>query len=258
MDAGTRDALTSWFRDYVDGFRLEGGKHHPMVELKLGHSARVAMVARTIAEDAAWTGDEVNLAQIAGLLHDVGRFSQWAEFGTYRDSVSTNHAARGHTVLERSDVLAIVRTEERDRLVTSLLMHNLRDLPADVPEPSRALCELVRDADKLDLWEIIFGHVVDGTLQDLLPERDAEPVANPELLREIAETKRATYLHVRTLADYLLTSIAWVYDLNFPTSARIARERNVVGRLAQHLPDTADVRKTVEDAKDHLARWTSR
>ena len=48
------------------------------------------------------------VAEAIALFHDVGRFPQYARYKTFRDSISTNHAALGASVLfeqERSGSL---------------------------------------------------------------------------------------------------------------------------------------------------------
>ncbi|MCU0691597.1 MAG: HD domain-containing protein, partial [Polyangiaceae bacterium] len=169
MDDVALRSLTQWFRSYVDRFRRDSDTLHPMMELKFAHTARVALLGRTIAELSGWTACEANLAEAAGWLHDVGRFSQWADFATYRDRISVDHASRGCEVLGREDVLSVASAQDRDYLMEAVALHNRLTLPDTLSPASRALCALVRDADKLDIFDLVCAHLDDGTLADLVP-----------------------------------------------------------------------------------------
>lgn len=252
MDESVLHQLTLWFRSYVDGFRDENAALHPMMEFKLGHTARVAVFSRTIAEQSDWSVQQANLAEAGGWLHDVGRFSQWADFATYRDGASVDHAARGHDVLSEQAPLHIVAQPERAHLLESVALHNRLTLPDALEVDSRRLCELVRDADKLDIFDVIYGHLSEGSLGDVVPRLSPEPEANPVMLEEIRTTHRASYSNIRTQVDYVLVSVAWAYDLRFRATAELARQKDVLSRLAPFLPDTPEVRAVVDDAVDHL------
>jgi HD domain len=254
MEASVLHQLTHWFRAYVDGFRDEDAALHPMMEFKLGHSARVAVFSRTIAEQSDWSVQQANLAEASGWLHDVGRFSQWADFATYRDRASVDHAARGHEVLSQHAPLHIVAEPERSHLLDSVAMHNRLALPETLDAAPRALCQLVRDADKLDIFDVVYGHLLDGSLAGVVPRLSPEPKANPDILDEIRTMHRASYSNVRTHADFVLVSVAWAYDLSFRATADLASQKDVLSRLASFLPDTPEVRAVVDDAVDHLRK----
>ena len=252
MDAETLRQLTDWFRDYVDRFRDDEGSLHPMVELKLAHSARVALYCRTIAERSDFSPADAHLAEAGGWLHDVGRFTQWVEYGTYRDRDSVDHAQRGREVLEQETALERCSTDERTWLLRAVALHNRLELPEALSTPERQLCDVVRDADKLDIYDVIFGHLQAGELGRLVPALSSEAVVNGELLAEIGGKRRASYRNVRTQADFLLVSVAWAYELTFPASAALASQKDAIGRLAPHLPATPEVQTTVQAAAEHL------
>ena len=223
-----------------------------MMEFKLGHTARVAMFARVIAERSDVSKPRANLAEAGGWLHDVGRFSQWTEFGSYRDRDSVDHAARGHDVITQHAPLHIVPQPQRDQLLTSVALHNRLTLPATLDAASRELCQIVRDADKLDIFDVVYGHLCDGSLGDVVPRLSSAPEVNPDILDEIRTTHRASYVNVRTHADFVLISIAWAYGLAFRPTAEMACQKDVLARLMPFLPDTPDVRAVVCEAVDHL------
>ena len=52
---------------------------------KIYHSLRVMEVSKKIAEDLKLTQEQIDLATLIGLLHDIARFEQRKRYGTYYD-----------------------------------------------------------------------------------------------------------------------------------------------------------------------------
>ncbi|EKD83751.1 MAG: HD protein, partial [uncultured bacterium] len=112
--------LKNRFNEYVNSYCDGDGQLHPMLQLKLDHSLRVAYEAREIAVELGWSEPEILMAEIIGLLHDVGRFSQYQEFRTYFDPKSVNHGCRGFQVLSTSDWLSRLSSEESHLIMESV------------------------------------------------------------------------------------------------------------------------------------------
>jgi len=98
MDRHDFSRLRQRFNSYVDTFRDVDAKLHPMMELKLQHSLRVADEAREIATDLEWAESDVVLGEAIGLFHDVGRFLQYQKYQTYYDPKSVNHGCLGFQI----------------------------------------------------------------------------------------------------------------------------------------------------------------
>jgi len=104
--------LSERFADYVDRFRTDGTLH-PMHQLKLEHSIRVSADARAIAEGMSWPTEEVNLAEVVGLLHDTARFPQFEKYKTFSDADSVDHGDLGFQTLEKESLLDGLADEPR-------------------------------------------------------------------------------------------------------------------------------------------------
>ncbi|MFR9232841.1 MAG: HD domain-containing protein [Eisenbergiella massiliensis] len=79
------------FRDYVSAYNAQDDK----VGLKIEHTFRVAVLCEKIAASLGMAEDERDLAWFTGLLHDVGRFEQLRNYGTFIDAESIDHAMYG-------------------------------------------------------------------------------------------------------------------------------------------------------------------
>jgi HD superfamily phosphodiesterase len=139
----------------------------------------VAENAALLAAGLRLPPGEQRLARAAGLLHDVGRFSQCRDHGSLSDAVTTDHGAKGRKVLEKQAADLFKDPQERERLFAAVQFHNRRtaDIPP-LPKDAAALLNLLRDADKLDIMEVVLRSVAADGFRGLLARlRAALPAA---------------------------------------------------------------------------------
>lgn len=237
-------SLSAWFDGYMDSFRGGNNALPPMLELKRLHSLRVAENAALLAAMLKTGPGEVLLARAAGLLHDLGRFSQFRDYGSLRDSDTVDHAAEGRRVLEAETAGLFGDLAERERLFAAVEFHNRRtsDIPA---EQGRAiLLKLLHDADKLDIIEVVLRSVATDGFRDLpgmLPHIGLGRELSPGLLAKAAGGKGLSSGELRTVADMLLMTASWFYDLHYPAAHLLAARRGFLPRLRKELPGTKEV-----------------
>ena len=128
----------------------------PKVALKISHTYRVAALCERIARSLALPLQDVDLAWLCGLLHDVGRFEQLRRFGTFNDAQSIDHAAAGADVLfEQGRVREYLDDASEDALLrTAVAWHSAYRLPPDLDARTRRFCAILRDADKVDILRV--------------------------------------------------------------------------------------------------------
>ena len=114
------------FERYVDSFAVAGDGIHPLLQLKAEHSRRVADEARMLSADLGWSASERNVAEALGLLHDIGRFSQFLEYRTFSDSASVDHGEYGWTMTGRTAWLSGLPIKERESILNGIRYHNWR------------------------------------------------------------------------------------------------------------------------------------
>lgn len=256
MTGAQLNQVRKWFEAFAERFRDAAGVLPVPVALKLDHTRRVAENARDIARDLDWPDADVRLAEALGWLHDVGRFVQYAEFGHFHDATSFNHGFRGADVVRDSGLLDKLDEDSRVALLDGIRFHNAKAIPPDLPAARRRLLEVIRDADKLDIFRVVLeGLERDGfrELADMWPHIDLDGPVNPRLLREIRTQREVDLAHVRSRADFLLLLAFWTYDLNHaPSRARI-RDRGILEALAAHLSHESAALGFIADVQNHLA-----
>lgn len=249
------DQVRKWFEAFAERFRDAAGGFPAPVALKLDHTRHVAENARAVARDLGWSPAEVDLAEALGWLHDVGRFVQYAEFGHFHDAASFDHGQRGADVVRDSGILDDLDPESRAGLLDGIRHHNAKTIPPDLPAPRRRLLELIRDADKLDIYRVVIeGLERDGfrELAEMWPHVDLDGPVDARLLDEIATRRHGDLAHVHSRADFLLLLVSWVYDLRFAPARARARRAGVPDALAVHLPDAPGISAVLDVARRFL------
>ena len=232
MTAADMTRLETFFTGYTRRFAGADGLLHPMQQLKVAHSWRVVSNAERIMADERWSELHSRVGRGCALLHDVGRFPQYAEFGSFEDHKTINHAVRGAAVLHAEGVLAALPDMARETIFMSVRHHNVRELSPDLPADQIGFVHLVRDADKLDIFRVFEDAVRSGNLQDhpeiawSLPERGT---VNPEILADVFAGRAVEYHLVRSLCDFVMIQVGWLQGhLHYDAAVALACKRQAL------------------------------
>jgi hypothetical protein len=244
-----------WFSDFCRSYYCDNADDQRNIALKEQHTFRVCEVMLQIAEGLSLTGNETLLAESIALFHDVGRFPQYAKYRTFRDSVSVNHGLLGAETLVENNVLRTLPDNEQELVIESVKFHNAFSVPKKERADVSMFIKLIRDADKLDIWRVFLdyfkGPAEDRASAITLGLKDT-PEYSQEVLGHIFRKEIAPHLEVKTVNDFRLLQLSWVFDLNFRTSFRILSECDYISDLASYLPQTDDIRRAVTLVKEFV------
>ncbi len=151
-----REAAKNVFLAYAEQYDTK----NILIRHKIEHTFRVAKLSDCYAKALGMRGEDVDFAWLLGLLHDIGRFEQARRYGTFIDSQSTDHAELSGDVLFRDGLIDRFPTEglpENWRKIaeTAVRLHNKLSLPDELDDRTRRFSELLRDADKTDIFRVI-------------------------------------------------------------------------------------------------------
>jgi len=233
-----------WFSDYCQSFYPANDEDRSNFMLKETHSHSVCANIVKIARDLQLTEGEILLAETVALFHDIGRFPQYAKYKTFRDAISVNHGLLGARVLSEEKVLSHLPLDEQEFIIAGVKFHNAFGLPKIKDLDALLLLKLIRDADKLDIWRV-FIEYYDG-LHD--HKASAVGLGLPEtskytsdVLACIYKKQIAALSNLKTLNDFKLLQLSWIFDLNFKTSFELLLERDYINRYVLHLPQTEEI-----------------
>jgi putative nucleotidyltransferase with HDIG domain len=223
------------FVEYTDKFKV-GENLPPMLEMKKKHSRRVSRICLAIADALRLDeeGDE-EMAYMAGLLHDVGRFKQFKEYGTFNDGESFDHGDAGAEIIANEFDLTGMSDFEIKSLTSAVKHHNKRRLPDTLSLKTYKWAALVRDADKTDIFMTVQKRIDSGKIEEMIPRHTFEGGLSPELVKEIEETGSGSYKHARSLADYRLIQLTWGCDLNYIPTLHLLESEGIFDKIAADL-----------------------
>jgi len=245
----------SWFSRFVQEHAAGNEQDQRNILLKKTHTDGVCANALRISSGLGLLGRDIALAGIIALFHDVGRFPQYVRYRTFEDSRSVNHAVLGAKVLLDRNVLRDLPKRERSLIVRSVALHNVFILPPRLDREVRLHAEIVRDADKLDIWRV-FIELADRDPADWpsavalgLPDT---PECSPAVIASLNRREMVRLTSLRTLNDFRLLQLAWIYDLNFAPSLRLVLERSVIEQLTASLPQTDAISRVVDNLRNYV------
>jgi len=200
------------------------------------------------------------LAEVAAQCHDLGRFPQFREFRTFKDSESVNHAHLSGRIMVQHSLLDFLPKPERDSVLLAVRLHNAFEVPEGLPPGAEDLLRLVRDADKLDIWRIFIEYFY-------APEEERAsgaglgfpdlPGCSPEVLAAVGAGRMVQLSALKSLNDFKLLQLSWVYDINFLSTLGLIKERRVLERLAATLPGEEAVLAVLNRVQGYLEQRLS-
>ncbi len=257
MEQTQLNALYSWFDSYVEPYLDTDQEGAGNIQLKIVHTRKVCQAMELLCAGEALSQLDTRIAAATALLHDVGRFPQYRRWRTFRDSDSDNHARLAIEVIRAERLLAGLPPNEQLFIEEAVRFHNLLDTPDQIQSPSPLFINLIRDADKLDIWRI-FAELL------AMPSNERPSAATlgfDDLPDEVSEScisalSNGTIVQlkdVRSLNDFKLLQISWIYDLNFDTTRHILLERGHIPALAAFLPKRDNIGIAVTKAMTSLS-----
>ena len=217
--------------------RLGEGRVH--IDLKRDHSLRVhALASKIVAGEGL---PQPHLYVAAALLHDIGRFPQFERFGTYRDDMSVDHGDEGASFLRENGFLEGFSERDRACLQDVVRLHNKRELPQGMDPLERSVCDVVRDADKLDIVPVVLSAMAaDGPCDPVVTLGLAdEPGAwTASVLETVEAGANPAYADLRYMNDFKLLLASWGPKLVHRSSRRLFAVRGSLDRIFAILPDS--------------------
>ena len=121
------------------------------IKLKIVHTYGVMECSKKIAEDMKMSAEDCELAQLIGLLHDIGRFEQLKCYNSFEPG-TMDHAAFGVRILfEERLIRRFVEEDKWDEIIKTAIGHHSDNCLKGITNERELMhAQIIRDADKLD------------------------------------------------------------------------------------------------------------
>lgn len=221
-----------YFKEYVSNYDIKV----PRINIKFIHTCNVAENARKIASMLGLSEEEQDLAELIGLLHDIGRFEQVRIYNTFFDKTSVDHAEKGVEVLFKDNIIRnFINDKTYDEIILKAVRnHNKIEIESGLSDKELLHVKIIRDADNLDIFKVfteqkIEDCVILGT-QDISKEK-----LTPEFLNKFKEEKLLMYSDAKTDMDFMVVCFAHIYGLNFKETLILLKENDYINKIVKRL-----------------------
>ncbi|MHC4114453.1 MAG: HD domain-containing protein [Planctomycetota bacterium] len=256
MEQKQLEKFRSWFADFAAGFYGDDEYVNANIKLKEEHSLRTCDETRYLAEELRLDAGQRRIAEVIALLHDVGRFPQFIKYRTYNDPRSVNHCLLSLEVLREGNVLDGTAERERQLIEQAIEYHGLKELPSGLDEECLLFSKLIRDADKLDILYLVTGYYAQYRdepesfkLEMELPNESGYSAA---IVEAVLNGQRINYDKLETWNDMKLLQLSWVYDVNFAATLKRMRQRRLLEKVLDFLPDTEDIERVAKKISEYV------
>lgn len=240
------------FAEYVEGYNAKD----PKVKLKIDHTYRVAGFCQRIARSLELSPAEIDLAWLCGLLHDVGRFEQLRNYGTFIDAQSIDHAMYGAEILfDQGRIRDYVEDDSEDDFLRKVVScHSAYRIPEDYDEKTFLFANILRDADKVDILRVNVETPLEEIYNVSTEVLRNEPVT-PQVLQAFQEGHTVLRALKQTAIDNVVGHISLVYELVFPISLRMVAEQGYLNQLMDFQSENPDTRRDFAAIRKKMAEY---
>lgn len=269
-----RKNVINAFAEYVRNYDPSDEK----IKLKIDHTYRVAGMCQRIAESLGLSEPDVDIAWLLGMLHDIGRFEQIRRFGTFNDAQSVDHAEFGADLLFKECLIRkfaegyyeecelarsgneeaeqIIKNNEHHNKDTGLLemairQHNKYRVKEGLTERQRMFCDILRDADKVDIFKVN-ADIPMEIIYDVTTEELKSGVISKEVLESFYKMKTVLKSVRKSAVDHIVGHISLLFELVYKESYRQAKEQGYVYKLLDFKSDVPEVNAEFDDMRKYV------
>lgn len=216
------------FTKYVNNYDMNDEN----IRLKYNHSIRVMELSRKYAQILGFNDEDIYLATLIGLLHDIGRFEQLKDFGSFEDYKTMDHAIFGAKILfEEGLIRKFVEEDSYDDIIReAILNHNKLEIEKDrMDELTLFHSKLIRDSDKIDNFRLQSEIEPDKIFNTDLERIEHEALTSPTY-DSLMKKQVVIYKERKTNVDKWVSLLGFLYDFNFEQSLEYIKDKDYINR----------------------------
>ena len=220
------------FDKYVSQFNPNAGR----IKLKIDHIKRVAIMSKKIAQNLHLSEEQINLAELIGLFHDIGRFKQAELYNTFNDRISINHAKLSVKVLFDENLIDKFNVEEKYKKIIKLaiLNHNKSKIDENLNDDEMLFAKIIRDADKLDIYYTICEYDFESIFW--YPDFDCGSISDL-IMNDFIKYHFVNYNNIKTNSDQIPIFYAYIFDFYFDFSLKFLKEKKYLEKFTYKIYD---------------------
>ena len=226
------------FEVYFQSILIDSPEIHHKVEDIRTHSLRVVANILLLAKVVLQNDEERRIAEIIALFHDLGKAAMFVQGTESPTNIQRDHAALSVKMIQQMDFYRKLTPEIQPIVLKSIESHNKSKLPKLDNEQQTIFARLLRDADKLDIYDSSYRFFKEkyGVQPLMTFDLVNHQEVSEKILKTIQTGKMALVEDMRTMNDYKLLLLSMAFDLNFKYTFRIMSEKQYIQKIYETLP----------------------
>ncbi|MDP2338092.1 MAG: HD domain-containing protein [Bacteroidota bacterium] len=209
---------------------------HKVDEIRV-HSLRVADNSLLLAKIVLPTDEDKRIAEVIALFHDIGK-ALMISIDTEVFVIQRDHALVSGKIIQEMEFYKALSADFQLIILKSIENHNKHKLPKLDNEQQNLFARLLRDADKLDIFESSYRFFKEKS--GIQPFATVDLVNSNEvsdkIIKSILAGKSGATEDMKTMNDYKLLLLSMAFDLNFKYTFRVISEKQYIQKIYETLP----------------------
>ncbi len=222
---------------------------------KYHHTYRVMKISGDIAKNMNLSKEDIELAKLIGLLHDIARFEQYTRFKTLSDSISIDHGDLGVEILTTNNFIRKFIEENKydDIILKAIKNHNKYKIEDGLNERELLFSKIIKDADKLDIF---FETLNCFYKEESIIQEVEEGKIDNEIMKQIKQNVLVKRKPNATAIDRLLVNLAFVFDYYIKYSYEEMKKENYINKIIDKFEfKNKETKDKMEEAREILNQY---
>ena len=237
------------FKNYAATFDM----NDIQIYLKYEHTLHVAENCDAIARSLGLSEKDRDIAWKTGVLHDIGRFRQIQKYHTFIDSISVDHAELSADILFKEGMIREFDEDpENDEILElAIRQHNKYRLPEDLTDRELLFCQIIRDADKVDIFRVNSRVGMDN-LYKVSMEEVYESGVTPEVYEFFEKQSTIPKNIMKTIGDHFIGHCALAWELVYSKSRELVNKQGYLEEMMNFPTRNPQMKEILKDAREKL------
>ena len=239
-DTKSSNSISSWFQDYIKSFHPKSADQIDAFQIKITHSYNVKKIMHELASGLNWSENDIEIAEVIGLLHDVARFPQYHHFQTFHDKKSFDHGDYAEKIIREHQILTNFSSTEQSIILSSVKNHNKKMLAISSNTEALKFAKLIRDADKLDIYRFVcplYENDPPDLAECIKLSWPHKPKITQAIVKLFLNEKTIDFSYIKYVNDFKIAQLAWIFDINYDISLKWLIKNKFPSIIINSLPD---------------------
>ena len=225
------DKAKNSFKNYISMFENKDDKSF---NYKVVHTYRVSENSKYIAKQLNLSKEEILLAELIGLLHDIGRFEELKIRNEFNNT-KFNHAIYGSKILFEDEMINDFLEDDKyyEIIKKAIENHNKFMIEEGLDEKTLLFCKIIRDADKLDVLRAINEEKIESVFPNIINSKEdiENSLLSNKVYSAVLNKRNVKIIDRKTPLDYIVCNLSFIFDLNFNITYKTVIDKNYINNL---------------------------